>query len=59
MKPQKGRPTTEPKILSTRVRLSKEDLERLEFCCNKTNMKKSDIIRQGIKEVYDKLNEQK
>lgn len=59
MKPQKGRPTTEPKILNTRVRLSKEDLERLEFCCNKTNMKKSDIIRQGIKEVYDKLSEQK
>mgnify|MGYP002098200972 CR=1 FL=1 len=54
--PRTGRPTDEPKILSTRIRLSNDDIERLEFCCEKTGLKKSEIIRQGIKEVYKKLN---
>lgn len=56
MSPRTGRPTDEPKILSTRIRLSNDDIERLEFCCEKTGLKKSEIIRQGIKEVYKKLN---
>ena len=53
--PQKGRPTDEPKNLSTRVRLSDEDIFRLENCCEKTGMKKSEIIRLGIKKVYEEL----
>ena len=55
MSPQKGRPTDEPKNLSTRVRLSDEDIFRLENCCEKTGMKKSEIIRLGIKKVYEEL----
>lgn len=51
----KGRPTDDPKTLSTRIRLSEEDIERLNFCVHVTGMKKSEIIRQGIKEVYDRL----
>ena len=51
----KGRPTDNPKILSTRIRLSEEDIKRLEYCSEKTGMKKSEIIRLGIKEVYEKL----
>ena len=51
----KGRPTDDPKTLNTRIRLSEEDVQRLEFCTQVTGMKKSEIIRQGIKEVYDRL----
>ena len=51
----KGRPTNNPKVLSTRIRLSEEDIQRLECCSEKTGMKKSEIIRLGIKEVYEKL----
>ena len=51
----KGRPTDDPKTLNTRIRLSEEDMQRLEFCVKATGMKKSEIIRQGIKEVYDRL----
>lgn len=51
----KGRPTDDPKTLNTRIRLSEEDVRRLEFCARVTGMKKSEIIRQGIKEVYDRL----
>ena len=50
-----GRPTDEPKILSTRIRLSKKDVEMLDFCSDKTGKKKSEIIRLGIKKVYEEL----
>lgn len=51
----KGRPTEDPKILSTRIRLSEEDIEKLDFCVEKTGLYKSEIIRMGIAEVYNKL----
>lgn len=55
MSPRTGRPTNDPKNLSTRIRLSEEDISILEFCCEKTGLKKSEIIRKGIREVYNKL----
>lgn len=55
MSPRTGRPTDNPKQLSTRVRLSQEDVDRLEYCAEKTGQSKADIIRQGIKSVYDHL----
>ena len=51
----KGRPTNDPKTLSTRIRFSEEDIRRLEYCTEKTGLTKAEIIRQGIKEVYEKL----
>lgn len=51
----KGRPTAEPKTLNTRVRLSEEDVNRLEYCSKETGQSKAEIIRQGIKEVYEKI----
>ncbi len=53
----KGRPTDDPKTLSTRIRLSEDDVRRLEFCTQKTGMTKAEIIRKGIKEVYERLKE--
>ena len=55
MSPRTGRPTNDPKNLSTRIRLSEEDVKRLEYCAEKTNLTKAEIIRLGIKEVYEKL----
>ena len=55
MSPRTGRPTDNPKQLSTRVRLSQEEVDRLEYCAEKTGQSKADIIRQGIKSVYDRL----
>lgn len=51
----KGRPTAEPKNLNTRIRLSDEDVKRLEFCCEQTGLTKAEVIRQGVKELYEKL----
>ena len=55
----KGRPTNDPKVLNTRIRLSEEDIQRLKYCVEATGLTKSEIIRQGIKEVYDKLKKEK
>ena len=55
MSPRTGRPTDNPKQLSTRVRLSQEDVDRLEYCAEKNGQSKADNNRQGIKSVYARL----
>lgn len=55
MSPRTGRPTNDPKSLNTRIRLSEEDISMLDFCCKKTGMKKSEVIRLGIKKVYEEV----
>lgn len=55
MSPRTGRPTDDPKVLNTRVRLSEDDIAMLKYCCEKTGKKKSEIIREGIRKVYTEL----
>lgn len=55
MSPQIGRPTDDPKTLNTRVRLSQEDVDRLNYCSEVTGKTKAEIIREGIKVLYDGL----
>lgn len=55
MSPRTGRPTDNPKNLNTRIRLSDEDVSMLEYCCNETGMKKSEIMRLGIRKVYEEI----
>ncbi len=57
MTPKRGRPTTDPKKHETRIRMSDEDVRLLEICCQKTGLSKADVIRQGIREVYEKVKE--
>ena len=55
MSPRTGRPTDAPKKHETRIRMSDEDIKILEYCTKATGKSKSDIIREGIREVYNKL----
>lgn len=55
MSPRTGRPTDNPKKHETRIRMSDEDIEILEYCCRETRKSKADIIREGIREVYEKI----
>lgn len=55
MSPRTGRPTDNPKRHETRIRMSDNDIEMLEYCCKATGRTKADIIRDGIKRVYDSL----
>lgn len=51
----KGRPTNNPKSGRFEIRTSKEEEEMLEYCCNITRKKRTDIIRMGIRKVYEEL----
>ncbi len=57
MSPRTGRPTKDPKKHETRIRMSDEDVRLLEICCEKTGLCKADVIRQGIREVYERVKE--
>lgn len=57
MSPRTGRPTKDPKKHETRIRMSDEDVKLLEICCKKTGLSKADVIRQGIREVYEQVKE--
>lgn len=57
MSPKTGRPTQSPKIYETRIRMSENDLQMLEYCVSETGKTRSDIIREGIRVVYEKIKE--
>ena len=58
--PRTGRPPSDdPKVLNTRIRLSETDIEMLEHCCKVYGLTKAEVIRQGIRGLYEKaLKEQ-
>lgn len=53
----RGKLTDDPKNYQTRIRMSEEDVLILDYCCKMTGRTKTDIIREGIREVYKKLKE--
>ena len=58
MSPRTGRPPSkDTKKHETRIRMSDNDVEKLEFCCKKTGMSKADVIRRGIELVYKEVSE--
>lgn len=53
MSPAYGRPPSkDPKRNDTRIRLTDNEAEKLDFCARKTGMTKADVIRKGIDMVY-------
>lgn len=54
-KKKMGRPTDNPKSYRESFRLSEKDMEKMKFCMEVTGMSKTDIVRQGIDEVYRKI----
>lgn len=55
-KKKMGRPTSDPKIHETRIRMSDNDLKKLEYCVKKTGKTKADIIRMGIEKIFTELS---
>lgn len=55
MSPRTGRPTKNPKNETIKVRATKEDREKLLFCCKKTGRTQYDIVMEGIDEVWKKV----
>ena len=52
-----GRPTENPKTHETRIRMSDEDMDKLNFCCDRLGKTKADIIRLGISKLYEEIKE--
>lgn len=50
-----GRPTDSPKDYMLRVRLDKETLIKLDECCEAKKITRSEIVRNGIHDQYEKL----
>lgn len=56
MSPRTGRPKTDnPKDIQLKIRADKQTVEDLEYCCEKTKLSKSDVIRLGIKKVKEEV----
>jgi hypothetical protein len=57
--PRTGRPpSTDPKVLNTRIRLSEADIKMLNYCCEFYGLTKAEVIRQGIKGLYEKAQKE-
>lgn len=54
MAPRTGRPTDNPKKDRVGFRLSDDERKMLDFCCEVFGLSKTEVIRQGIKEMYEK-----
>jgi predicted DNA-binding protein len=39
--------------------MSDDEIEMLNYCCKVTGLTKADIIRRGIKTVYEEVQKQK
>ena len=50
-----GRPTTAKKDLCIKLRIDEETNNKLEVCMQLEKMNKSELIRQSILELYNKL----
>lgn len=57
MSPRTGRPTNNPKNMKMPVRLSEDDVSKLEYCAKKTGKSKAEVIRIGIDKVYKETKE--
>lgn len=54
MSPRTGRPTDDPKKERIGLRLSDDETRMLNYCCEVFGLSKTEVIRQGIKEMYEK-----
>lgn len=51
----KGRPTNDPKTGRFEIRTTQEEERMLKYCCEATGKKRTDIVRMGIRKVYEEL----
>ncbi|MCI9353829.1 MAG: hypothetical protein HFE58_03345 [Firmicutes bacterium] len=51
-----GRPTTNPKDQAIKIRATKDDREKLLYCCEKLNKTQYEVIMEGLNWVYEKIN---
>lgn len=55
MSPRTGRPTDNPKNGRLEIRTSEEEEQMLEICCQLTGKSRTEIVRLGIRRVYEEI----
>ncbi|WP_303997870.1 hypothetical protein [Megamonas hypermegale] len=50
-----GRPTENPKIIQTRIRMTKDEADMLNECASELGKTKTDIIIMGIQKIYQEI----
>ena len=55
--PRTGRPTTNPKQLRLGIRIDQDTLDMLDYCAKAKKISRSDVVREGIKVVYEEQKE--
>jgi hypothetical protein len=50
-----GRPTDNPKDNIIKIRATKEDREKLLYCCQTLNKTQYDVVMEGINKVYESI----
>lgn len=59
MSPRTGRPTTDAKISTFKIRLSNNDIEKLDYLSAEMKLSKAEIIRIGIDKVFSEYEKKK
>lgn len=60
MSPSTGRPKSEnPRDIQYRLRLTSDEVERLEYCCKVLGLTKAEVLRQGLQAMYEKAQAKK
>lgn len=56
MSPRMGRPPVDnPKSQQYRIRLTEEEVRKLEYCCKQTGKTKADVLREGLERIYNEV----
>lgn len=57
MSPKTGRPHSDnPRQMRVEVKMTSDELEKLDFCCKYSGKSRSELIRDGIGLIYEKLS---
>ena len=54
-----GRPKGINKNIQTRIRMTEQEAEKLEYCAKEKNMTKTDVVILGIEKVYQEIKNNK
>ena len=57
MGPRTGRPLSDnPRQERVETKMTKEELKKLDYCCQATGKSRSEVIRAGIDVIYENLD---
>lgn len=50
-----GRPTDSPKDIDIKIRFDKDTVDKLEECSEKMEITRAEVVRRGVRKMYDDL----